>query len=254
MSINTWKKQFQQEYKLLLKVLPFQDLSLINQAFTHTSYKYENPNTGQDNEKLELLGDSLLNFLSCEYLYHKNPEWGEGEITKLRSSLVDNQQLAKFARELNLGQFLNLGKGEEATGGRDKISNLSQAFEALIGAYYLDAGLPSVRDFIHSLFDEFYPDIAHQKLNVTKRIYLNPKGELQEKVCQVKHLKINPLSQPPIYKTERSGGTDNQPLFTSLVYLNGELFAQGKGGSKKEAEKQAAEMGLRRLEIDYGYD
>lgn len=123
----------------LLERLPFRNAALLRQALTHTSYKYENPNTGEDNEQLEFLGDALLTFLSADFLYKRNPDLREGEMTNLRKNLVDNSRLAQFAEQLQLGQWIKLGRGEEHSGGRTKSSLLSNAFEAVVGAYYLDS-------------------------------------------------------------------------------------------------------------------
>ncbi|WP_293159468.1 ribonuclease III family protein [Okeania sp. SIO2C9] len=133
--------------------MSFQDASLLQLALIHRTYLYENPTeVSVDNNRLEFLGDALLNFLSGEYLYRKYQKMTEGEMTQKRSSLVDNQQLAKFTIDLNLGQFILLSKGEESQGGRENNSLLSDAFEAIIGAYYIDYGIEAVRNFLVPIF------------------------------------------------------------------------------------------------------
>lgn len=231
----------------LLKRIPFQKAYLLNQALTHRSYKYENPNTGEDNEQLEFIGDALLTFLSGDYLYKRNPALREGSLTNLRSDLVDKPQLAKFAAELELGKWMRLGKGEDNSGGRSKPSLLSNVFESVIGAYYLDSGVEAVRDFIEPFFEKVVNDlsIAQTQDSVSHSID-NVKGRFQQVVLSDAFAE-NPERKPPEYKTIRSGGTDNIPEFTSVVYVAGNEYGSGKDGSTKKAEKQAARDALRKL-------
>lgn len=229
----------------LLKRLPFQKAYLLKQALTHTSYKYENPNTGEDNEQLEFLGDALLTFLSGDFLYKRNPDLSAGEMTILRSNLVDASQLAKFAEKLDLGRWMRLGRGEDLHGGRAKSSLLSNVFEAVIGAYYMDSGIEAVRDLIDSFFEKAVDD-----LNVTRDsipvIKDEVKGRLQTVVLGL-GFSANPGRQPPKYKTIRSGGSDTDPQFTATVYVADSEYGRGHGRSKKEAEKRAAEDALVRM-------
>src|SRR6266496_6198407 len=131
--------------------LTFSDLSLLTRAMTHRSYVNENPGSVEDNERLEFLGDAVLDFIVGAWVYHHFPEMPEGELTKMRSAIVRNEQLAVFARQLNLGAALRLGRGEYASGGRYREGLLGSVFEALIGALYLDRGLKAVQDFVHPL-------------------------------------------------------------------------------------------------------
>ena len=229
----------------LLKRIPFQNAYLLNQALTHTSYKYENPNTGEDNEQLEFIGDALLTFLSGDFLYKRNPDLREGKMTILRSNLVDAPQLARFAAELELGKWMRLGKGEDINGGRSKPSLLSNVFEAVVGAYYLDSGVEAVRDLVDPFFERVVNDLPTTEDSIPK-IPDDVKGWLQQIVLDPAFTR-NPNRQPPEYKTIRSGGTDNDPEFTSVVYVAGGEYGRGKGRSKKESEKRAAEDALRRL-------
>jgi ribonuclease-3 len=228
-----------------LKRIPFQNAYLLNQALTHTSYKYENPNTGEDNEQLEFLGDAVPTFLSGDYLYRRNPDLREGEMTRLRSNLVDAPRLAGFATQLDLGQWMRLGNGEHYDGGRTKPTLLSNVFEAVIGAYYIDSGIEAVRDFIHPLFEEVINDLSTTK-NSAPTNRNDVKGWLQQVVLDPA-FPSNPNREKPDYKTIRSGGTDNNPEFTSVVYVAGCEYGSGKDRNKKEAEKRAAEDALRRL-------
>jgi ribonuclease-3 len=229
----------------LLKRLPFQNAYLLNQALTHTSYKYENPNTGDDNEQLEFLGDALLTFLSGDFLYKRNPDFREGTMTVLRSNLVDKSQLARFAAELELGEWMHLGRGEDINGGRENPSLLSNVFEAVVGAYYLDSGVEAVRDLVDPLFEKVVNDLAITE-DAIPQVKDDVKGWLQ-KVVLDSAFAGNPSHKPPEYKTIRSGGTDNNPKFTSVVYVAGNEYGRGEDSSKREAEKRAAEDALRKL-------
>jgi ribonuclease III len=237
--------RIRQKLNELLKRIPFQNAYLLNQALTHTSYKYENPNTGEDNEQLEFIGDALLTFLSGDYLYKRNPDLREGKLTKLRSFLVDTPQLANFASKLELGRWMNLGRGENDNGGRNKPSLLSNVFEAIVGAYYLDSGTEAVRDLVTPLFEAVVNDLP-TTLNSAPKSPEDPKGWFQRVVLDPA-FSGNPHRQPPEYKTIRSSGTDNDPEFTSVVFVAGGEYGRGKARSKKEAEKRAAEDALKKL-------
>lgn len=237
--------RIKQRLEELLKRLPFQNAYLLNQALTHTSYKYENPNTGEDNEQLEFIGDALLTFLSGDFLYKRNPDLREGKMTILRSNLVDTPQLARFSEELNLGKWMRLGKGEENSGGRAKPSLLCNVFEAVVGAYYLDSGIEAARDLVEPFFEKVVGDLPTTE-NATPKIKDDVKGWLQQVVLSSDFMN-NLNRQPPDYKTTRSGGTDNVPEFVSVVYVAGTEYGQGKDRSKKEAEKRAAEDALEKL-------
>lgn len=231
----------------LLKRIPFQNAYLLNQALTHTSYKYENPNTGEDNEQLEFVGDALLTFVSGDFLYKRNPDLREGKLTVLRSNLVDTPQLSRFAAELELGKWMRLGKGEDISGGRSKSSLLSNVFEAVVGAYYLDSGIEAVRDLIDPFFEEVVNDLPTNEDAIPK-IKDDVKGWLQQVVLDP-GFSGNPSRHPPKYETIRSGGTDDNPKFTSVVYVAGSEYGKGQDSSKKEAQKRAAEDALTRLRL-----
>ncbi|WP_210407139.1 Swt1 family HEPN domain-containing protein, partial [Hydrocoleum sp. CS-953] len=177
------EKKITKKLNEILEKISFQNPSLLEVALTHRTYLYENPTeVSVDNNRLEFLGDGLLNFLSGEYLYSKYPKMKEGEMTQKRSSLVDNQQLAKLARDLNLGEFILLSKGEESQGGRENNSLLSDAFEAVIAAYYIDSGIEAVRNFLEPIFAEALKNSANY-VDETEFINIdNPIGYLQEKV------------------------------------------------------------------------
>jgi len=230
----------------LLKHLPFKNAYLLNQALTHTSYKYENPNTGEDNEQLEFIGDAVLTFLSADFLYKRNPDLKEGKMTILRSNLVANDQLAQFANDLGIGKWMRISKGENITGGRNKTSLLSNVFEAVIGAYYLDSGLEAVRDWLKPLFEKIVNDLPTTE-DSSSKLRDDVKGWFQQVVLSQEFSDKNPDRKPPKYDPIRSGGTDNSPEFTSVVYVAGVEYGKGKGRTKQDADKRAAEDALRRL-------
>jgi ribonuclease III len=210
------------------KLLIFNDEQLLRRALTHQSYVNENPDEPGDNERLEFLGDAILNFISGEYLYQLRPEIGEDEMTLLRSALVDKKQLSDFAIAVGLGPKMRLGQGDIQKDGRQNPRLLSNTFEAIVGAYYLDHNrdIAALRPLITELFDEIIP-------NPSK----DPKNQLQEFAQANSAMLLR-------YVTEKIGGTDHAPEFIARVYSGSELWGEGRGSSKKEAEKQAAENAL----------
>ncbi|MBE9126393.1 MULTISPECIES: ribonuclease III [unclassified Coleofasciculus] len=223
----------------LLKKIPFQDALLLYLALTHRSYIFENPTQTQgDNEQLEFLGDSVLEFLAGDYVFEQFPGRNEGELTKRRSNLVDNTQLAKFATELDLGRWIRLSKGEQLQGGRTKLSLLSNTFEAVIGAYYLDSGIEAVRELVEPLFDLVVEDAVSQ--DATPEILNDVKNRFQN-WAQTNHQQI------PKYPVTNEVGADHAKMFTVEVRVNGTVYGEGTANKKKEAEKQAASDALRKL-------
>jgi ribonuclease-3 len=222
----------------LLEKIPFQDALLLYRALTHRSYVFENPvQTQGDNEQLEFLGDSVLEFLAGDYLYEQYPGLNEGELTKRRSNLVDNLQLAKFATLLDLGRWIRLGKGEELQGGRTRLSLLSDTFEALIGAYYRDSGIEAVRELVEPLFNSV---VVPDAKDATPETPDNVIGQFQN-WAQTNHQQI------PDYVVTNESGEDHAKLFTVKVRVDGIVYGEGTGNSKREAKKQAATDALRQL-------
>ncbi|PSB03735.1 ribonuclease III [Merismopedia glauca] len=219
------------------KFLIFKDEKLLRRALTHRSYANENPGDTGDNERLEFLGDAILTFLSGEYLYQRHSEMGEDEMTRRRSVLVDEKQLAKFAMEVGLDFRMRLGQGLIRDGGYQNPNLLSSTLEAVIGAYYLDNNrdMEVVRSLVEELFDSVPQGIASIRSNV------DSKNQFQEWV------QANGSTNPPKYATEKIGGTDHAPEFLSKVYVEDKFYGEGKGRSKKDAEKQAAENALMKL-------
>ena len=219
------------------KLLSFNNDKLLLCALTHRSYANENPEETGHNERLEFLGDAILNFISGEYLYQLQPEIGEDEMTRRRSALVDEQQLARFATEVGLDSRMRLGKGAIKECGYQNPNLLSSTFEAVVGAYYLDhdRDIEILRPLIEELFGSVPKHIT------VARSSIDPKNKLQESV------QAKSATTPPKYVTEKIGGTDHAPEFISRVYVDDQLYGEGKGRSKKEAEKNAANNALQRF-------
>lgn len=218
------------------QLLIFQNEKLLRQALTHRSYINENPSE-KHNERLEFLGDAILNFISGDYLYCRYPKIGEDEMTRRRSSLVDEKQLAKFAMEVGLDFRMRLGKGAIQEGGFNNPNLQSSTFEAVVGAYYLDhdRDVEVVRPIIESFFDSVLPTEREYRSNV------DSKNRFQEWVQE----KIG--SVLPKYVTERIGGSDHAPEYLARVFVNSKVYGEGKGCGKKAAEKWAAEDALSKL-------
>ncbi|MEG4106208.1 ribonuclease III [Microcoleus sp. S13_C5] len=224
-----------QELKITLP--EFKNEKLLRQALTHRSYVNENPTfREEDNERLEFLGDALLTFLSGEYLYQRHPEMGEDQLTRRRSALVDEKQLARFATEIGLDLKMRLGKGAYREGGITNPNLLSSTFEAFIGAYYLDTqDMDKVRNFVQQMFDSVPENVVETRSTV------DSKNRFQEWV------QANGDTTPPKYVTVQAGGTPHKPEFLAKVYVAEKLYGEGKGKSKKDAEKNAAEDALAKL-------
>lgn len=222
----------------IIKQQSFQDTSLLRRALTHRSYVHENPQEGEHNERLEFLGDALLTFLSGEYLYRRHPEKGEDQLTRRRSALVDEKQLAKFAIEVGLNFRMRLGKGATLEGGFQNPNLLSSAFEAVIAAYYLDNNydIEAVRAVVEPLFDSVPESIVEFRSNV------DSKNRFQEWVQR------NITQTLPKYLTVQVGGSSHAPEFIAKVFVGDKQYGEGKGRSKRDAEKAAAEDALARLE------
>jgi ribonuclease-3 len=210
----------------------FRDVGLLRCALTHASYLNENPDPGAvDNERLEFLGDAVAGFVTAEYIYQSFPGWQEGQLTALRAKLVRSDTLARFAGEIGLGHHLLLGRGEELLGGRDRVTMLCDAFEALLGAVYLDQGLDTAREF-------FVPFLASQLEEYSEEAALrDAKTSLQEWAQAVHH-------ETPRYVTVEETGPDHDKQFTVEVLIGDQSRGRGKGRSKQMAEQAAARAAL----------
>ncbi len=213
---------------------PFRDESLLRLALTHPSLAHDANASLPHNQRLEFLGDSVLGLVLSRHLYEKFPDADEGLLTKSRAKLVNSGSLAAHGRALDLGAHLLLSRGEENTGGRERASALTDAFEAVLGAIYLDAGLAAAREFV---LREFAADIA--ELAVPTGIE-NPKGELQE---------LLQASSPtaPVYQTISAEGPDHDRQFVCAVWHADAELARGSGKSKRAAESDAAAAALKKL-------
>ena len=203
----------------------FQDPKLLELALTHSSYAHEHyAGKRHDNERLEFLGDAVLELVSSDYLFHNYNEYPEGELTKTRASMVCEQSLAMCARDIDLGSYLLLGKGEEVTGGRFRDSVTSDALEALIGAIYLDGGFANAKEFIHRFVLTDQED---------KKLFYDSKTILQEIVQAEKLGEIE-------YHLIGEEGPDHNKSFSVELTIRGRSYGKGKGRTKKAAEQQAA--------------
>ncbi len=210
----------------------FRNSLLLAEALTHPSLAYESQRPHFDNQRLEFLGDAVLQLAVTEALFKLFPDATEGHLTKLRSRVVSRKALARFAMAINLGEYVLLGKGEESTGGRRRLSTLADAFESLIGAVYMDTGLDAAKELILRLFAN---EIKGMVDSPDER---NPKGELQESLQA-----IHPVA--PVYRIVSESGPDHRRVFQAEVTWQDKLLASGKGKSKKEAEARAAAEALR---------
>jgi ribonuclease III len=202
------------------------DLELLERALTHRSYAYEHGGL-PTNERLEFLGDSVLGLVVTDALFHRHPDLTEGQLAKLRAAVVNMRALAQVGRTLELGRYVRLGRGEEATGGRDKSSILADTVEALIGAVYLDNGLTAAAELVHRLVDDLI--VASATLGAG----LDWKTSLQELTSQAM------LGVPEYHVSET--GPDHAKVFTAAAVVAGAVYGVGQGRSKKEAEAQAAQ-------------
>ena len=203
----------------------FQDSSLLRLALTHSSYAHEHHlKKNEFNERIEFLGDAVLELVSSDFLYHHYPDEPEGELTKLRASLVCEPSLAMTAKEIGLGGYLLLGKGEEAGGGRVRPSLTSDAVEAVIGAIYLDGGLEPARAFIERFI---LNDIENKKLFHDSKTYLQ---ELAQRM----------LNETPTYELVLEEGPDHMKHYVMQTVIGGRVYGTGEGASKKDAQQAAA--------------
>lgn len=209
----------------------FRNSLLLAEALTHPSLGHETKRHHFDNQRLEFLGDAVLQLIVTEHLYTLFPREAEGRLTKLRSRLVSREALCGHALKLELGQFLMMGRGEESCGGRERMSTLADAFEALLGAIYLDTDLATARRFLLTLAA---PDLARIEV---EPVDINPKGHLQE-LLQA----ISPRS--PVYELLSESGREHEKTFLVRVVWEGMALGEGEGRSKKQAETAAAQQAM----------
>jgi ribonuclease-3 len=219
--------------------LPFEtNIHLLSRALTHRSYINEHSEALEDNERLEFLGDAVLDFTVGAWLYNHYPEMPEGDLTRMRSALVHTEQLAEFAAQIDLGNAMRLGHGEDQAGGRNRAALLCDTFEAVVGALYLAKGIDGVMDFIMPFINVASDDILVNHKNE------DPKSKLQE-WSQAQGLAT------PTYVTQNMVGPDHDRIFDVVVLINGVVYGSGKGRSKQAAAKNAAQAALQQLEDDH---
>lgn len=219
--------------------IAFRSKKLLQQAFTHSSYVNEHRLTARkDNERLEYLGDAVLELAVSEFLFETFPRRSEGELTRLRAAIVCEPSLARFAEQLSFGTHILLGKGEEMTGGRTRPSILADVFESFLAALYLDQGFGAVKSFLQQ---HMFPHIESGK----KKIAADFKTGLQVYTQQRSLGAVE-------YRIVDESGPSHAPQFTAEAYVDGELKGQGTGNTKKEAERLAAKQALARLKQELG--
>lgn len=210
----------------------FKNPALLDQALTHSSFANENPTiAAEDNQRLEYLGDAVLGFLVAEWLYERYPASQEGELTSLRIFVVQTESLAHIGRDLQIGQYLGMGRGEDESGGRQRAANLCAAVEALIAALYLDRGLETTRALVHQLLEGLSTDIELQ------RSHKNAKSYLQEYTQSA-------LQVTPTYVIIAEQGPDHERHFVAQVRVADEIWGEGTGRSKQAAEQAAAKSAI----------
>jgi ribonuclease-3 len=211
----------------------FTDLRLLQKALIHSSYAFEQAQTGKNNETLEFLGDAVLDLVIGHILIRRYPEMREGDLTKLRAALINETHLAAMARGIELGRFLCLGKGEDASNGRNKSSILSCGYEAVIGAIFEDGGYETVAAFVERFF---LPAIEGKKENL---LIADAKSRLQEELQEA-------FNEAPSYQLDSEDGPSHMKVFSVSVMFQGEVLGSGTARSKKEAEQRAAASALAR--------
>jgi ribonuclease-3 len=216
--------------------------SLRLRAFTHRSYVNEHPDAGEHNERLEFLGDAVLGFLVGELLYKRYPQMNEAQLTRLRSNVVDEKQLAKFAAQFGIGDMMRLGKGAVKEGGRQNPSLLSDTFEAYIAAYFLDSGIDDVCQFVKPLFTSVTDSIVFPQSQAEPNMLVDSKGQFQQWA-------LAKFVENPEYSIVDETGPDHAKEFLAHVKVKGKFYGAGKGRNKKEAEKRAAEAALKKVGV-----
>ncbi len=227
--------------KIDYELPPITNQSLLKLALTHRSYANEHPEVTGHNERLEFLGDAVLGFLVGELLYRLYPAMSEAELTRLRSRLVDEEQLGKLGSLMNLGSLIRLGKGAEKGNSRANPSLLNDTFEAIIGAYFLDKGIEAVAAYIQPIFRSLAEELVNEQNNSQTTTLIDSKNKFQEWA-------FANYQEPPTYEIIQESGPDHAKEFTAQVLVKGIIYGTGKGKRKQEAEKAAAKAALKKLE------
>jgi ribonuclease III len=217
----------------------FKETDLLREALTHPSLAHEKGGHQANNQRLEFLGDAVLQLMLTDIIFKLHPDQPEGALTQIRAHLANRHTLYRRAKAIDLGAYLLLGKGEEASGGHDRLSNLADAYEALIGAVYLDGGVRAARKLIRT---QFAPELKEMRQSTRQQ---NPKGRLQELLQE-----RSPAN--PVYRVAHESGPDHNKHFEAIVEWEGREIGRGQGSSKKQAEAAAAESALQALSTATG--
>jgi ribonuclease-3 len=215
--------------------IQFNDITLLERALTHRSYLNENRNIDRSNERLEFLGDAVLELIVSKYLYVKYPDREEGDLTSFRSAIVRTESLAQASRELGYGEYLKMAKGEEESGGRDKDYILANTFESVLGSIYIDQGFDKCKELVQKVLISKVDNIVENRLDIDN------KTKIQE-LAQAK------FRLTPTYTVVDEKGPDHDKTFTVAVKIGNKTIGKGKGSSKQKAEESAAEKGLEYIE------
>lgn len=213
----------------------FKNKSLLNTALTHRSYLNEHRSVSENNERLEFLGDAVLELIVSDFLYITYPDRPEGELTSFRSALVRTDSLASSAKDLGIGKYLNMSRGEEESGGRDKDYLLANTFEAILGAIYLDHGYDSCKEFVSKTLFPKLDNIVKHRLDIDNKTKMQ---ELSQSVFKL----------TPTYEVIKEEGPDHNKIFTVVIKLDEKIVGKGEGASKQKAEEQAASEGIKYIE------
>ncbi|MBL7158922.1 ribonuclease III [Candidatus Microgenomates bacterium] len=228
MTLNDFKKKLN---------LSFKEKKLIDQAFVHRSYLNETKVSLSSNERLEFLGDAVLEFLISSFLYQNFPNKREGELTNLRAAIVCTKTLSEIAKQLGLGELLKLSKGEEKEGGRENPSILADTFEALLGAIYIDGDISQAKDFLEKAFYPYIQEI------ISKKNLKDPKSLFQEMIQEK-------IKTSPDYQVLEEKGPDHSKKFKVGVFVDKQLYGTGTGKSKQKAEEVAAKTAIEKISND----
>lgn len=215
--------------------IKFNEISLLERALTHRSYLNENRSVENSNERLEFLGDAVLELIVSEYLYSRYPNREEGDLTSFRSAIVRTESLADASRELNYGKYLRMAKGEEESGGGEKDYILANTFEAVLGSIYIDQGFDKCKELVNRVLISKIDNIVKNRLDIDN------KTKIQE-LAQAK------FKLTPTYQVVEEHGPDHDKTFVVIVKIGDKTIGRGKGGSKQKAEEAAAEKGVEYIE------
>ncbi len=215
--------------------IEFSNKLLLETSVTHRSYLNEHRDVPEHNERLEFLGDAVLELIVSDYLYRKFADRAEGELTSFRSALVRTDSLAESAKKLKIGEYLRLSRGEEESGGREKDYLLANAFEAILGAIYLDKGYEKARDFVYRTLIPKLAEIVEYRLDIDNK-------------TKIQELAQSEYKTTPTYEVIDEQGPDHDKTFTVVVKIDDKIVGKGTGSSKQKAEERAAEVGIEYIE------